>query len=325
MRRRLQLTAAGGGLRCARRRRRGGGDRRRAQHQRAAERLPGDAGADLDDRQRQVQGRDQPVPGQDRVPAVVPRARGRVTQAHIHFGHEPVRRAASACGSARTTRRSRTLRPARRRARRRRHDHRHDPARGRRRRRPARASRLGEFDELPRRARRRPRRTSTSTRTKSAGRRDPRPARRPTRRTTRPWLRERRTPFPPRAVRETGLSPSGTRRRPAASSASSTVRPAPPSGSVSPPDGLSTSFLPLPPISSAPIRPSSVGPDMSDRIAFGAAHDTHGSRKNVSNDVTLSLIAARIFCWRRTRARSSSLRAAVVLARARERERLRRR
>ena len=45
---------------------------------------------------------------------------------------------------------------------------------------------------------------------------------------------------------------------------------------------------------------------MSERIAFGAAQDTHGSRTNVSNDVTLSLIAERIFCWRRARARSFS-------------------
>ena len=46
---------------------------------------------------------------------------------------------------------------------------------------------------------------------------------------------------------------------------------------------------------------------MSERTACGAAHDTHGSRTNVSNDVTLSFIAATSCCWRRARVRSSSL------------------
>src|SRR4051794_41283650 len=46
---------------------------------------------------------------------------------------------------------------------------------------------------------------------------------------------------------------------------------------------------------------------MSDRIAFGAAHDTHGSRANVSSEETLSLTEPRIFCWRRARVRSDSL------------------
>src|SRR6185312_13800685 len=54
--------------------------------------------------------------------------------------------------------------------------------------------------------------------------------------------------------------------------ASSTVSPAPPSGSVTLPFGLKTVGLGVPPESSAPTRPSSVGPDMSERIAFGAAH-----------------------------------------------------
>ena len=61
---------------------------------------------------------------------------------------------------------------------------------------------------------------------------------------------------------------------------------------------------------------------MSERIAFGAAQDTHGRRTNVSNEVTLPLIAERIFCWRRARVRSFSLRVALVVAGAGERERL---
>ena len=46
---------------------------------------------------------------------------------------------------------------------------------------------------------------------------------------------------------------------------------------------------------------------MSLRIAFGAAHATHGRRTKVSNELTLSLIEPRIFCWRRARVRSDSL------------------
>ena len=45
---------------------------------------------------------------------------------------------------------------------------------------------------------------------------------------------------------------------------------------------------------------------MSERIAFGAAHATHGRRTNVSNEMTLSLIALMIFCWRMARDWSSS-------------------
>ena len=45
---------------------------------------------------------------------------------------------------------------------------------------------------------------------------------------------------------------------------------------------------------------------MSERIAFGAVHATHGRRTNVSSEVTLSLIADRIFCWRRAREKSLS-------------------
>jgi hypothetical protein len=45
---------------------------------------------------------------------------------------------------------------------------------------------------------------------------------------------------------------------------------------------------------------------MSDWTARGAAQLTHGSRTKVSREMTLSLIAARIFCWRLARVRSSS-------------------
>ena len=85
---------------------------------------------------------------------------------------------------------------------------------------------------------------------------------------------------------------------------------------------MSTVGLAVPAVSSAPTRPSSDGPDMSERIAFGAAHETQGRRTKVSTDVTLSLIEPMIFCWRRARVRSDSLRVALVLARAGERERL---
>jgi len=44
---------------------------------------------------------------------------------------------------------------------------------------------------------------------------------------------------------------------------------------------------------------------MSDCTARGAAQLTQGSRMKVSNEITLSLIAPRIFCWRRARVRSS--------------------
>ena len=64
---------------------------------------------------------------------------------------------------------------------------------------------------------------------------------------------------------------------------------------------------PSPPVIDAATTPSSVGPAMSERTARGAAHDTHGSRMNVSNDVTLSFIACTSCCWRRARVRSFSL------------------
>src|SRR5918994_4050753 len=89
--------------------------------------------------------------------------------------------------------------------------------------------------------------------------------------------------------------------------ASSTTSPSPPSGSVSPPDGWSTRCLAFPPVNEAAATPSSVGPAMSERTAWGAAHDTHGRRTNVSSEVTLSFMAATSCCWRRARSRSFSL------------------
>ena len=106
-------------------------------------------------------------------------------------------------------------------------------------------------------------------------------------------------------------------------SASSTIRPAPPSGSVSPPRGLEHALL-------AVAAGERRGGDAEQRRArpcrsgppCGAAHETHGSRTNVSNEVTLSFIAATSCCWRRARSRSFSLGRALVLAGAGERERL---
>ena len=80
-------------------------------------------------------------------------------------------------------------------------------------------------------------------------------------------------------------------------------------------------MLASPPVSSAPTRPSSAGPPMSERTAFGAAHATHGSRTNVSARCTVFI--ARDDLLLAARAREVVLaRVAVVLARARERERL---
>ncbi len=45
---------------------------------------------------------------------------------------------------------------------------------------------------------------------------------------------------------------------------------------------------------------------MSERTALGAAHETHGRRANVSNEVTLSFIAATSCCCRRARSMSVS-------------------
>src|SRR6185436_19306166 len=50
-----------------------------------------------------------------------------------------------------------------------------------------------------------------------------------------------------------------------------------PSGSVTPPLGLSTAVLESPEVATAPNRPSSDGPLMSERIAFGADQATHGA------------------------------------------------
>ena len=68
-----------------------------------------------------------------------------------------------------------------------------------------------------------------------------------------------------------------------------------------------------------PKRPSSAGPAMSERIAFGACH-AHPRQPEEGRraEHRRLLIAAMIFCWRRARVRSFSLRRAVVLARARE-------
>src|SRR5205814_7310663 len=86
--------------------------------------------------------------------------------------------------------------------------------------------------------------------------------------------------------------------------ASSTVSAAPPLGSVSAPVGLRIADLAEPPISSAPTSPSSDGPAMSERTAFGADHATHGRRKNVVGEKTFDFMAAMIFCWLRSRLRS---------------------
>ena len=125
--------------------------------------------------------------------------------------------------------------------------------------------------------------------------------------------RVRRRALAPRAASPalclaSSASRSAADARARACSASSTVRPAPPSGSVIGAGrlGRDGGAVATPLVSSAPTRPSSDGPAMSERIAFGAAQETHGSRTNVSSEVTLSLIAPRIFCWRRARVRSFS-------------------
>src|SRR5919204_5772420 len=70
--------------------------------------------------------------------------------------------------------------------------------------------------------------------------------------------------------------------------------------------GLSTRVLGDEVVAEAANTPSSVGPPMSVRIALGASHETHGSRKNVVGDSRRCLIADMIFCWRRARERSFS-------------------
>ena len=79
------------------------------------------------------------------------------------------------------------------------------------------------------------------------------------------------------------------------------------------PPGRSTDRSPLrmrvggaPPAAIAPKRPSRSGPAMSERTAFGACQETNGSRTNVAGLSSRDLMAARIFCWRRARERSSS-------------------
>ena len=88
------------------------------------------------------------------------------------------------------------------------------------------------------------------------------------------------------------------------------------------PVGLSTVGLAVPAVSSAPTRPSSDGPDMSERIAFGAAHETHGRRTNVSNERDLVLDRAEDLLLAARAGEVVLVRVAVVLAGAGERERL---
>ena len=57
---------------------------------------------------------------------------------------------------------------------------------------------------------------------------------------------------------------------------------------------------------SAPKRPSSVGPLMSERSALGTFQEISGSRANAIGDSSRRFIAPTIFCWRRARVRSSS-------------------
>ena len=61
---------------------------------------------------------------------------------------------------------------------------------------------------------------------------------------------------------------------------------------------------------------------MSERTAFGAAQDTHGSRTNVSNEMTLSLIALSDLLLAASAREVVLARVALVVARAGERERL---
>ena len=61
---------------------------------------------------------------------------------------------------------------------------------------------------------------------------------------------------------------------------------------------------------------------MSERMAFGASHDTHGSRKNVLGEAIWLLIALRMSCWRWTRVKSFSPGKHGLLADAGHAERL---
>ena len=62
----------------------------------------------------------------------------------------------------------------------------------------------------------------------------------------------------------------------------------------------------LPATVSAPNRPSSVGPLMSERSDFGAAHAISGNRMNANGDSSRDFIELMTFCWRCARVRSSS-------------------
>ena len=105
-------------------------------------------------------------------------------------------------------------------------------------------------------------------------------------------------------------------------SASETVRPSSPSGSVGVPDGLSTRVGGVPAMASAPNRPSSVGPLMSEMIAGGAFQAISGRRRKLDGreQPALHVGEQRLLVFLALDVGLAGR--AQVLARARDRERL---
>ena len=111
----------------------------------------------------------------------------------------------------------------------------------------------------------------------------------------------------PRAPSDRSPSPSGSASTSRRFSASETTSPAPPSGSVTPPEGLSTAGLGgrrrrHRAEQAEQRRAAHVG---ADRLRARSRRST-AARMNADGESSRRFIARRIFCWRRARVRSFS-------------------
>src|SRR5438876_9695394 len=80
-------------------------------------------------------------------------------------------------------------------------------------------------------------------------------------------------------------------------SPSETWSPTSPSGSVTLPDGLKIFVFGVEAVASAPNRPSSEGPPMSEMIAGGVFQAIHGRPTKLENDIGRIFMSVTNACW----------------------------